>query len=432
MLYFFSFFLPSLLWCLEAPATNYADALPGFGGSLAPATTAAAADISTETIASPDQSRAVDFESLIIQEVRLTGQKNAKESLIRSQIKTRKGELFDAIQAKSDLKRLAALGPFSSADVSISTIEVSGKTYLSVTFRLEEKPKVKKVKIFGAKMVSKGTIKDILAPAEARDQEKEDKKTEGFPEHRAGEWRVEIDEGAYLDEAKLAESLAKIYEKYEEKSVFGTQIEVKRKLDDKLNKIELEFVIQEGRRARLALIELAGFTSYPLKKIKRIIKSREGKTLDSKKLKKGLEKLNELYKENGWLDFTFEVSTRTAAADEILKTKRKFKPSEIPVALKVEGKEGKRHYLLGYVFGGQETISETELRKLANLTTGRVLKESELAEAQMNILNAYRDRGRLFASIDLEKHWSEEPPGVSLDLAKEGKAMISLGPLLGH
>ncbi|MBI2070021.1 MAG: outer membrane protein assembly factor BamA [Elusimicrobia bacterium] len=405
----------------------------GRGGSaqsldLKPPEAAPVSPIEPETPVGPDSekkeaSEEMNFETLIIQEVKIQGIQNIKESLVRSQIKTRKGEVFDSIEARSDIKRLMGLGPFSSADAAVSTITIKEKIYLSVAFQVTEKPKVKKVHILGAKKVSKGTIKDILSPARTDDSSRTDA-PEGLSGRKAGEFRVEIAEGAFFDEAKLSETLAKIHDKYREKAVFDTEIEVEKKLDEKLNKIELTLKIKEGRKARVAKIELAGFESYPIKKITKTIKIKKGKPFDAKKTKTGFEKLNSLYKEEGWLDFIVTVTTRTATDEERDAVKRRWKPDELPLVLNYAAAEGRRHFLLGYGFTGFETMTEQELRKLANLPAGKVLKESALREAEMAILSAYRDRGRLFASLQIDKEWKKDPDGVILTFKIDERQLV--------
>lgn len=357
---------------------------------------------------------ALDFETLIIEDVRLTGYRNIKESLIRSQIKTRKGEVFDGIQAKSDIKRLMSLGPFASADVTVSTVAVENRAYLRVIFDLVEKPKIKKIHIQGAKKVSKGTVKEALAPSQEPGHE--DMQKSEFPEFKNKDWRVEMSEGSFFDEFRLAEGIARIKAKYQEKSVWETSVEVEKKLDEEANRIELTLKINEGRKVRVAKIDLSGFENYPEKKVKKAIKIRENKHLDSKKAVKGLEKLNSLYKESGWLDFKVSMSTRVLTEDEFnaWRNRNRRNLDDLPLGVVYQAEEGRRHFLLNYRFAGNDNISDKDLRKLANLPVDKVLKESRLKEAEAAILNKYHENGRLFAGLAIEKIWRDEPDGVEL------------------
>ena len=394
--------------------------LPGF--LSAPTTTQdvflsaeAVAKAAPSSVAASTPPEIFSLDNLLIQEIKIQGLRNVKESLIRSQIKVRKGDVFNSVEARGDLKRLMGLGPFSSADVAASTVSIGGKTYLAVVFLLSEKPKIKKIVIEGARVVSKGTIKDVMAPASSReDRSGHAGHDQGLPDHRLGELRVEIDEGAFFDEAKLAEALSKIREKYEEKAVFDSQIAVERKLDESLGRINLTFKIIEGKKAKIVKVILGGFTGYPEKKIRRLVKIKEKKAFDAKKIKEGLAKLSEFYKEDGWLDFEVKFASRPATQEEISRVKFKIKPAKVPMTLSYDAVEGKRHYLTGYSFRGQQTTTEEELRKLAGLSVNAVLKDSKLRESQGAILDAYRNRGHLFASINIEKNWLPDNSGVEL------------------
>lgn len=363
----------------------------------------------------------INFEELLVQEIKIQGLHNVKESLIRSQIKLRKGDVFDSIEARGDLKRLMALGPFASVDVTVSTMSIRGKTYLAANFILEEKPKIKKITIAGAKALSKGTIKDALAPAASKEEKTDER---GIPQHRLNELRVEIDEGAFFDETKLSEGIAKISEKYEEKAVFDTTIDVEKKLDPALKKIELTFKIQEGKKARIAALHLEGFANYPPKKIRKLLKIKPKKAFDGKKIQEGLGKLNEFYKEEGWLDFEISLSSRAATPEEIKDLKFKIKPAEVPIILTYTANEGRRHFLTGYSFKGNESISSQELSELAALPAGEVLKDSKLREAQAAMMEAYRNRGFLFATILVEKNWDPDNKGVALVFDIEERQLV--------
>lgn len=373
-------------------------------------------------------------ENLIIQELSLEGLKHLKESQVRSQIKTRKGEVFDNIEARADLKRLMKLGVFAGADVDIASMTINGEQYLSVRFILQEKSKIKKVTIQGARRLSKGTIRDILAPSKTQEAAKQDFDDKAAPSGKAHEWRLEIDKGAYFDETTLAEALRGIEKKYEEKSIFGSTVGVEREFNPNENTIALQININEGRRAKIGRLRFENFASFPASKIKKWSKVKEGRVYKVKNIDKGVAAINEKYKENGWLDFTMTVSSGTLSGEELRQEKpslaKKFdEQKHLPVALTYSANEGKRHHLLGYNFKGQTLITETELRNLAKLENNKTLQESKLREAEMAILNEYRNKGHLFASIDIEKTWPQESDGVYLTFHIEERQPVYIGSI---
>ncbi|MEK6544681.1 MAG: POTRA domain-containing protein, partial [Elusimicrobiota bacterium] len=355
---------------------------------------------------------------LIIQDIKLVGLSQIKESVARSQIRTRKGEVFDPIEAKSDVKRLMNLGIFFSADVETSTISVADAHYLEVRFLLAEKQKIRKVFIKGNKKLSRGSIMDILAPSKTKDSANEFQDT-AIKGVKSSELRVEIDKGAFFDENKLAVALKGIQEKYEEKAIFNTVISTTVTLDVATKKLEVTLDIKEGRKGKIAKITLEGFANLPIKKVRKFIKTKEGKTFKLKSIQKGAALLQESYKEDGWIDYSMSISSSVMQDQEVSSLARQVAKKidvakHLPIALTYTASEGRRHFLLAYRFAGYESLDETKLRKLAGLKTDKVLKNSELMEAQANILNEYRNRGYLFAEIDIEKIWKTQPYGVEL------------------
>ena len=389
--------IPFQALALEQATTNYFTTLPPFTTSSSTSTAAIAS--STKTV----EGETINPETLIVQEIKLLGLKNVKEHLIRSQIKTHKGDVFDSIEAKKDVKRLMDIGIFENVDVVFSTMTIKDKTYLEVAFNLTEKAKIKKIRISGSKAVSKGTINDLLAPSKSQ----ENTRAENGFNSKTTELRNEIDEGAYFDEIKLSEALERIRAKYEEKSIFGTIINVEKKVDEKSGNLIFDFNIQEGKKTKITAIHVAGVTFYKPEKVAKTLKLKQNKPFDIKKFQKGLEKVNQLYKEEGWLDFNLTISTQGVAEST---------PSAkiLPIEIVVQANEGRRHFLLDYSFQGNELIGSAKLRELTNLPKNTILKESRLNEARASIMDAYFDQGRLYASIEIEKQWTEDTKGLNL------------------
>ncbi|MFC1520824.1 outer membrane protein assembly factor BamA [Elusimicrobiota bacterium] len=356
-----------------------------------------------------------DIDTLIIRKFRIRGLRNIKENLLRSQIKTREGDVFDKSLASKDIKRLMDIGVFENVDIEVSTLTLKGNHYLDVTFNLKEKPLIGKIKVHGNKGLSKSAIRDALSPSRSDERDEKD-----YALGSSSQWKklkTEVESGAYLDEHKLAQALVDVQDKYEEKAIFGSSVTLRRVERPKKRKVDLHLDIIEGKRAKIREISLIGFKSYKEKKIRKRLKTKKGKRFNFKKIFKGKKKIESLYKEHGWLDFHVNISS-----DSI---KELDTDKEIAVKLIYTADEGKRHYLTGIRFTGNLVISSEKLKKLANLRVKKILKQSQLDQARGKIFEAYYEKGYLFADIAIKKEW-QGAQGVVLvfDIAEHHKVYI--------
>ncbi len=115
--------------------------------------------------------------------------------------------------------------------------------------------------------------------------------------------------------------------------------------------VDLEAEVAEGRRHRLADIELTGNSSFSGKRLRRQFPLRTGDVFDRDKIASGLEALRRLYASQGYIDCTFVPNTRLL--------------SDAKVDLIVSVEEGK-HYRMGTLYIRRRRSFRTDSGRIGN------------------------------------------------------------------
>jgi outer membrane protein insertion porin family len=162
--------------------------------------------------------------------IELKGNKSISTTTIVSKIKTRIGQPYLVNIASDDLKRLYLLGYFS--DVRIDTEDYKGG--IKVIIEVVEKPIIEKLIFSGVRRLSISRVKEDLKSKE----------------------------GQYLDYPKINEDLVTIKELYAKRGFADVDVVHSIDINKETNKASLSFVIQEGRRLKIRIIDIEGNKSF--------------------------------------------------------------------------------------------------------------------------------------------------------------------------
>ena len=244
--------------------------------------------------------------SIMVVSVEVRGNRRLADEEILSLIKTEKGRDFDQAVLTEDLKTLYRQGWF--ADVGIDTRDEEGGK--KVLFIVKEKPLLKQILFEGNRRLSSKYLKKQLSSG--------------------------LDEP--LDEQKLKKDLNKLKEVYESRGFPYIEVEEKTEIDESSNEAVCRLSIKEGPRVRLRKIRLLGNSSFPDKQILKLMRTKKkgflSKGIFKKNVfKKDLERINEFYRDRGYLDAKVDGS---------------FKREKKEIFVKIVIDEG-RSYLTGKI-----------------------------------------------------------------------------------
>lgn len=288
-----------------------------------------------------------------ISDVEVKGNINVKEKTILKKIKSRPGNLYSEKILKIDTDKILKLGFFEDI-----TVEVDTTTY-KITFIVKEKPLIKKIAVKGNKKISKGAIKS----------------------------KITTKTNEHFDRIKLDIDKQKVLDFYSEKGYSDTDVEYSVLLDEMTNKVELIFLVSEGKKVIVGKVKITGTKRYKPKKILRKMGTKRKKVFKQKKLAEDIDKIIGFYKKNGFE--SVKVSTPTIEYNE----------ERTKVNIKLNVNEGPKYKIGNIQYSGNNVYTNKELRKVMMIKKNKKFNNEKIETSQQNIAQLYADKGYLRASV---------------------------------
>jgi outer membrane protein insertion porin family len=218
-----------------------------------------------------------------ILKIRTEGQQNIRERVILAQVKTKKNDLYDPDKLRKDVQAIYGMGNFE--DVSLETTDVPGGVI--ITFKVVEKPMIKRIDFKGNKKVGSSKLRDGIS----------------------------LKENDPLDKFKLNLDVEKILSVYKDEGFAAAQVEPFTTADA-TNHVSITFFVTEGTQVLVQDVEIQGVTAFKLKKIKKLMKTRRKKVFKQDVLAKDLEEITKFYKNRGYQNIKITEPTQTFNAEK--------------------------------------------------------------------------------------------------------------------
>lgn len=342
----------------EVPASTGA-ALPGLSTGTWPAAPVEPVPAPAAVVPSP----------WVIGDIKASGLKNVKFSVIRGQVKARKGDLYDRPDLDRDIQSLLGLGQFERVGAEVSLLDkpvpehfakaAGASRQVLLTFTVREKPVIKKFVFEGNKKLSKGFLLDQMA-LKTRDP---------------------------FDRFKLEEDRAKIAGKYREKGFLDATIETEVRTDTETSKTDVVYKISEGPKSRIQIVEIGGVSAFKPKKLLKLMTNRRKKVYVEKELAADLEKIEAHYKNHGYLDVRLSTPVVSMSPDK----------TRISIGLGVL--EGRSYRFGETTFSGNLVVVSSALQKTLDYRPGRIFNQEKFDFTVRSIQELYADTGRLHMRV---------------------------------
>ncbi|MHB2025494.1 MAG: outer membrane protein assembly factor BamA [Elusimicrobiota bacterium] len=319
--------------------------------------------------ASADDSAAVP-PPWVIGAISVSGTKNVKPRVVLSQIKARKGALYDESDLDSDIQALLGLGNFDRVTADINAMnspvpeylrQVAGSTTtVLLTFVVAEKPIIEKIFFRYNIKLSNSALEDAIS----------------------------LKPGDPLDLVKLEEDKEKIVEKYNKKGFLDASADSEIKTDTATLKSTLIFKVYEGPQSKIFWVSIRGVRSFKKKKVLNLMKNRRGKVFVEKNLPEDMAEIKSFYRNHGFLDVSVSTPSVMISWD---KTR---------LYINASVREGRSYRFGATSFSGNLVYTDTDLVKTVSYQGGRVFKEDQYEETIHNIQELYAEKGYLHARVD--------------------------------
>jgi len=303
--------------------------------------------------------------------VSVEGAKTASTQIIKVNSGFVSGAELTGEDIQNGIKKLWQLGLFSDIKVIIDK-ETTNGVYLIV--KVAEYPRLNEIKYNGNKKYKTKEIKEDIS----------------------------LFRGQIITPHLINKSVRKIKEKYDEDGFYNAKIDVSTEnVDEKGNKINIIFDIEEGSKVKIKDIEIIGnkiFSDFRLKLL--VLKGTNqtgwyklffGGKFDKEKFKEDKNKLLKLYRDHGYRDI------------RIIKDKVELSKDKKKLTIKIYLKEGPKYYYGDVSVEGNEKYNTDFLinnLKNTGIDRGEEFKEDDFEAAiDARIRSIYMDTGYLYAEI---------------------------------
>lgn len=307
--------------------------------------------------------------------------KTVKYNTVRSQIKLRKGDLYERAMLDRDIQSILNLGNFNrvAADITVMRDQKIPDHFQSASpsahpikliFLLEEKPLVNGFKFEGRKKLSKGRLLDA----------------------------IELEKKDPFDVVKLRADEQNVLEEYHKRGFHKAVVSSEVEIDTEALTAMPIFKITEGPKAKLGRVQWTGVTAFKAKKLakKSKMKNRKRKVLDRREIKNDMELVSTYYKNHGYLDFKVASSSVS------------FNEDETKVFLNITVEEGRSYRYGDTTFSGHTLYVSSDLAKAIEYRRKKVFNQEKFERTIGEIQTLYAERGRLRARVSPAKTYNEE------------------------
>ncbi|SET17930.1 Beta-barrel assembly machine subunit BamA [Nitrosomonas marina] len=302
-------------------------------------------------------------EPLVVQDIRVEGIQRTEAGTVFSYLPVKVGDIIDEAKATEAVKALYATGFFK--DVQLKT---EGGVLI---VQVEERPAIAQININGAKAFEKDKLKEGLKQA-------------GLSESR-------IFSRSLLDRAEQ-----ELKRQYLSTGKYAVKITTTTTPLDR-NRIAINFDIDEGRTARIKLINFVGNEAFNDKTLRGLFVLTTPNLLtwftkndqySKQKLSADLETLRSYYLDRGYLEFNID-STQVSIT-----------PDMKDIYITVNITEGEQYTVSDIKLAGDLIVPEEELKELILLQSGDVFAREKLTESVKLISDRLGDDGYAFANVN--------------------------------
>lgn len=328
--------------------------------------------------------------AFIIKSIEIQGSQTMPSETVLGILQTRIGDKVSSDTLKlirDDVKELYKLGQFSNVCID----SVGSPEGITLTFVLEEWPKVSNIEIAGNNQISSGKINEILTIAPNRS----------------------------LSGKLLHENEVRIISLYKKKGYYLTQMELNAAANPD-GTVNLSIVIKEGSKVEVSEIDIVGNRRISDKDIRKQMKIKQGKRFDDDYFEGDLKTIRDYYYQNGFLNA------------KVISFDKEISEDKIGIIVRIELEEGPQ-FRIGCISVQiqphedlEQLFSANEILKKFAIKEGDIFTKEAFEGGLWNVQQMYNDQGRVFTNVnpDTEYNSSEEIVDITLNISEGGMAYI--------
>jgi outer membrane protein insertion porin family len=295
--------------------------------------------------------------------ITILGNEKVAEDIIRSNIKSKENETFSISQIREDLKSIYEMDFFTDVIIDLKDVE-GGK---EVIFIVVEKPSIRNIRVSGNVKIEDSKIRE----------------------------EIDVATGAILNIEKLKQAADNIKKLYSSKAYYRAKIDY-RSTDLEGNLVDIEFIIEEGKKGYVKKIRFQGNKHFSARKLRKYMSTKkkgwfwwllQRGVLDEEILNADLQNLQAFYFDQGYVRNKVDKPKITITKDG----------KSIYIDIKIH--EGERFKVGKIDFRGDIITTRKDLFKQVSLKEGKVYRNSVVQKDISKITNFYGDKGYAYAEI---------------------------------
>lgn len=305
--------------------------------------------------------KAAAQETIRIDRVEIEGNHRVEEEAIRVRLRSAPGGIFDEKDVDADIRSLYEMGFFDSVEAHLDSAD---GTWV-LTYRLKERPFIKKVQVKGNKKIGREELEGTLR----------------------------IRPNTIFDPAKASRGIAEAKKLYEKKGYLDASITLHTEPSGE-QEVDVVFEVTEGKPVRIHAVRFEGNRKFKDKVLRRQMKTKKkwflsfltGRgNLDHEVLKTDTERLTAFYYEHGYIDVRIDEPVVQREDDGIA------------VTIKIE--EGEI-YDFGRVALAGDVLPDAEAaRDALGAKEGETFRASRLRSDVNLLTDLYGDLGYAFVNV---------------------------------
>jgi outer membrane protein insertion porin family len=296
-----------------------------------------------------------------IDRIEISGNQRVEDEAIRVRLGLQQGQPFDEKQADEDVRALYRMGFFSSVEVDLS--ERNGLAVL--TYRVDERPFVREVKIDGTKKIDREEIEGTLR----------------------------VRPNTILDPQKARRGIEEAKKLYEKKGYLDAEITYETEAVGE-NEVVVHFTVEENKPVRIHDLDFEGNRAFSDRQLKKVMATKEkwflsfltgAGNLDREVLNTDVERLTAYYYDHGYIDVRID-EPEIERDEKGLVVRFKIDEGEVYSFGPIE--------ITGELLPGLERLPE-----ILQSHQGETFRPSKMREDINAITEAYGDRGYAFVNV---------------------------------
>jgi outer membrane protein insertion porin family len=314
-----------------------------------------------------------DSNGKLVRSVRITGNRSVPENEIRTHLRTRENLRFDPEVVEADVRRLVSSGRVRH----VRTFVDDGIDGVTVTFEVSEVATIGYIRIVG----NRGYLNRTLQ----------------------GQTGLKV--GEPMNRFSVSEGKRRIEDYYRQRGYGRVQVSVFE--GDKPEHRGIVYVISEGVRERIASVDFEGNKFLSDARLKTLIQSKPAilwtfrGIVDRDKIDQDVERLTAYYRNFGYF--------QTRIGREL-----QFDENKKWLTLKFVIDEGQRYRVHSVTVNGNEKFTVKSLMKQLDLEAGKFFDVKTMNRDVNALRDAYGVQGHIFADIQAEPRFFEEPGWIDL------------------